>query len=116
MIKFFKGLVGSRQKEVVAEIPSETPLAYEARMLEGYCARLRDDVKQELDASVQPMDGSYEERLNAFSADLDQIAQLSQKKGALWMSLRSIYSSVRKYGMEVVAEEVVLNRLEWGVV
>ncbi|MBU1472624.1 hypothetical protein KKB64_02440 [Patescibacteria group bacterium] len=101
----------SGSKEVVEETDTE----YVTRKIEEYCQRLRDDLKQELDASIQPMEGPYEDRLHAFITHLDQLTQKDGRKGTRWMSLIEIYSNVRFYGRDAVVLAATADRVTFGV-
>ncbi|MCX6794069.1 MAG: hypothetical protein NTY06_03110 [Candidatus Gottesmanbacteria bacterium] len=96
-------------------VERESDEKYASRKLEEYCHRLRDDVKQKLDASIRPLEGSYEDRQLAFTARLDQWAQQDGRKGTRWMPLPEIYRNVREYGQDVIVEAVVSGRVEFGV-
>lgn len=112
MVKKLFGKSGP--KEVEGKVVEETDMESAAGELNEYCGRLKDDLKQELDASIQPMEGPYEDRLHAFFTHLDQLDQQDKMVGARWMPLSDIYSNVRRYGNDVVAAAVITKRVEWG--
>lgn len=103
------------KKSEAKEVEEETDEEYASRKLEEYCHKLRDDLKQEVDASVQPIEGSYEDRLQALTTRLDQLTQQDGRMGTRWMPLIDIYSNVRQYGHDVVLAAVMSKRVTFGV-
>lgn len=93
----------------------ETSTEYAARKLEEYCYRLKDDIKEVLDASVQPLEGSLADRQQAFVAHLGELAQQDKRSGPRWMSLSDTYSNVRRYGKDVIVAAAVSRIVEWGI-
>jgi len=111
----FKKLIFKKHGAKEVEGQTETDTEYATRKLRELGSRLNDNLKREI-ADIQPLDGSFEDRLQAFNAVLDQLTQQDKHVGSRWMPLKDIFSNVKRYGEDVVVAAAISERVEWGVV
>jgi ABC-type transporter Mla subunit MlaD len=101
------------KKHEVLEVNQETETEYVTRDLRDLGNRLKDSLKQEI-ASIEPLEGSYADRLQAFNTLLDQLAEKDKRTGARWMTLQETFTNAKRYGEDVFVAATVAGRVEFG--
>ncbi len=97
------------------DLSQETDTECVMRNLRELGTRLKDSLKKEI-ASVEPLNGSYADRLQAFDSLLDQLAEKDKRPGARWMTLQETFTNAKRYGEDVFVAATVAGRVEFGSV